>query len=246
VSLPPWLLDPFDAPLTVSREIVDESDVYVDVHKAIRRLTPAPRARRVHGHSEVATAATAAALAAKNRSDILVDIAEHPDGQSVTVGSLGAQSDSGAQEQRPKTAIFMKRRSSAGPDGQANGGGGGGGGGTVPVKASLNDMRQQLRLGPANLASHPRNMTRNNVFKIKQGLSVTTLVPADTNGKPGQPHQHPPTSKPVDGEGAATPDEGEGETAPLLKGLNGNGNGSSNGEGYGSDASKGKRNADGQ
>ena len=29
----------------ISREIIDESDVYVDVHKAIRRLAPAPRTR---------------------------------------------------------------------------------------------------------------------------------------------------------------------------------------------------------
>ena len=27
------------------REIIDESDVYVDVHKAIRRMAPAPRTR---------------------------------------------------------------------------------------------------------------------------------------------------------------------------------------------------------
>src|SRR4051794_35940735 len=27
------------------REIIDESDVFVDVHKAIRRMTPAPRTR---------------------------------------------------------------------------------------------------------------------------------------------------------------------------------------------------------
>ncbi|OAQ97786.1 hypothetical protein LLEC1_05557 [Akanthomyces lecanii] len=32
----------------IGEEIVDESDVYIDVHKAIRRLTPAPRARCGH------------------------------------------------------------------------------------------------------------------------------------------------------------------------------------------------------
>ncbi|XP_044716242.1 uncharacterized protein HRG_10416 [Hirsutella rhossiliensis] len=161
----------------IGEEIVDESDVYVDVHKAIRRLTPAPRAKRLH--NEAATAATAAALAAKKPSgdgSLLVDIAEHPDGRAVTVGSLGAQSDTGvAEEHHPKTAIFMKRRSSAGPDGKPESG-------TVPVKASLDEMRQQLRLGPANRAAKPRN-TRTNVFKIKQGLGVTTLVGTSGNGK---------------------------------------------------------------
>lgn len=165
--------------LTHDREIVDESDVYVDVHKAIRRLTPAPRAKK--NQNEAATAATAAAIAAKKPSaggdgSLLVDIAEHPDGRAVTVGSLGAQSDTGGTEDRhTKTAIFMKRRSSAGPDGKPESG-------TVPVKASLNEMRQQLRLGPANRAAKPRN-TRTNVFKIKQGLGVTTLIGTSGNGK---------------------------------------------------------------
>lgn len=158
---------------------MDESDVYVDVHKAIRRLTPAPRAKRHHHEAAAATAATAAATMAARKStdNVLVDIAEHPDGQSFTVGSLGAQSDSGAApEQNPRTAIFMKRRSSAGLDGKLDGG-------TVPVKASLDEMRQQLRLGPANRAAKPRNNTRTNVFKIKQGLGVTTVIPKSGNGK---------------------------------------------------------------
>ncbi|KJZ69171.1 hypothetical protein HIM_11441 [Hirsutella minnesotensis 3608] len=162
----------------IGEEIVDESDVYVDVHKAIRRLTPAPRAKRHHHEAAAATAATAAAtMAARKSSDnILVDIAEHPDGQSVTVGSLGAHSDGGAaHDQNPRTAIFMKRRSSTGPDGKPDGG-------TIPVKASLDEMKQQLRLGPANRAAKPRS-TRMSVFKIKQGLGVTTVIPASGNGK---------------------------------------------------------------
>ncbi|EQL04053.1 d-3-phosphoglycerate dehydrogenase [Ophiocordyceps sinensis CO18] len=108
----------------IGEEIVDESDVYVDVHKAIRRLTPAPRAKRLH--NEAATATTAAAMAAKKPggdASLLVDIAEHPYDQAVTVGSLGAQSDTGVMEEHhPKTAIFMKRRSSAGPDGKPESG----------------------------------------------------------------------------------------------------------------------------
>ncbi|KAH7112759.1 putative DUF21 and CBS domain protein [Dactylonectria estremocensis] len=210
----------------IGEEIVDESDVYVDVHKAIRRLTPAPRAWHLHGHShgheEADSADTAAAVAAKKPGGAtLVDIAEHPDGQSVTVGSLGAHSDSGIPEHHPKTAIFMKRRSSAGPDGKPDGG-------TIPVKASLSEMRQQLRLGPANRAAHPRNTTRNNVFKIKQGLTVTTVVPVDTKGKPGQAHQPPPTSKTVN--------EHE-ETTPLLARDIANGSTQAE-ESYGSDATK--------
>ncbi|RCI10211.1 hypothetical protein L249_8515 [Ophiocordyceps polyrhachis-furcata BCC 54312] len=160
----------------IGEEIVDESDVYVDVHKAIRRLTPAPRAKRLH-HDDGSPAVPTAAMAVKRPGDgsVLVDIAEHPDGPVLTVGSPGALSDTGgvAEEHHPKTAIFMKRRRSAGPDGKAERG-------TVPIKASLDEMKRQLRLGPANRAARPRN-TRTNVFKIKQGL--TTGPGTGSNGK---------------------------------------------------------------
>lgn len=137
---------------------MDESDVYVDVHKAIRRLTPAPRARRMQ-QAEAAAAAAAAASAAKQTDQpLLVDISEAP---TIKVGSYDAHID--ARAERPKTSIFMKRRGSAGPDGRLEGH-------PVSVKASLDEMRQQLRLGPANRANQPLSNTRN-VFKVKQGLS---------------------------------------------------------------------------
>jgi metal transporter CNNM len=144
------------------REIVDESDVYVDVHKAIRRLNPAPRAKRINEAAALAAAATVTSK--KGDGSVLVDIAEDGTGQSITVGSLGAMSDTGITEDRPRTAIFMKRRSSEGPDGQRSEGN------PVPIKASLDEMKQQLRLGPANRAAKPLSNKRD-VFKIKQGLS---------------------------------------------------------------------------
>ena len=140
----------------MTREIVDESDVYVDVHKAIRRLTPAPRARRIE--------AAAAAVAKKaTESPVLVNIAEGGDGSNVQVGSLGAQSDGGGRENRPRTAIFMKRQSSADPDGVMMHGQ------PEPMRGSLQDVKTQLRLGPANRAARPLH-TRQEVFKTKQGL----------------------------------------------------------------------------
>lgn len=155
------------------REIVDESDVYIDVHKAIRRLTPAPRARC--GHVDVAAAAGHAgtAIAAKKTSDntTLVGHDEADDGSTLKVGSLGALSDGGDGRYSPKVAVLMKRRGSVGPDGRVEA--------PISVKTSLKEMKSsQLRLGPANRAAHPRSNTRN-VFKIKQGLTphqrVTTL-----------------------------------------------------------------------
>jgi metal transporter CNNM len=138
----------------IVREIVDESDVYVDVHKAIRRLTPAPRAR--HAHPEATSARKL------NDSALLEGIAEDSNGNTLLVGSLGAHSDTGIDP--PKTAIFMKRRSSAGPDGVLHAD-------PVPIKASLEEMKRQLRLHPANMASNPLH-TRKDVFKIKQGLGT--------------------------------------------------------------------------
>ncbi|KAL7913226.1 phosphoglycerate dehydrogenase [Trichoderma velutinum] len=150
----------------IGEEIVDESDVYVDVHKAIRRLTPAPRAHR--RHSDVPGAGVAVRKtpdhAGNNHNH------KHTEGQEVEVGSF--KSDSGHLERPPKTAVFMKRQHSAGPDGRI-------GKNPVPVKASLDEMRQQLKLGPANRAAKPLSSTRGSVFKIKQGLG-TTVVTATT------------------------------------------------------------------
>jgi metal transporter CNNM len=149
----------------IGEEIVDESDVYVDVHKAIRRLAPAPRVRRIQAEAAAAAAAVATATAGKKTHDaILVDIMENgPSEDSHPVGSYGAQSDTGVSEGLPRTAVFLKRRRSAGPDGSV------GEHNPVPVKVSLDEAKRQFRLGPANRAANPLN-TRGSVFKIKQGL----------------------------------------------------------------------------
>ncbi|KAM5348763.1 hypothetical protein ACJ41O_008586 [Fusarium nematophilum] len=142
----------------IGEEIVDESDVYVDVHKAIRRLNPAPRARRIH-----AGAAAVAATASRKAPDatILVDVAEHDEMPSIETASYHSNYEGGFHN-AAKTAIHMKRRTS---DGGIEGT-------PVVVKASLDEMRQQLRLGPANRAARPLNNTRGSVFKIKQGLGA--------------------------------------------------------------------------
>ena len=107
----------------------------------------------------------------------------------MTVGSLGALSDTA--EQQPKLAVFMKRRSSVGPDGLPDDH-------LIPVKASLDQMKQQLRLGPANRAAHPRS-TRKSVFKIKQGLTTAPhrLSDAGDGCPPGNSHDHDHESSPL-------------------------------------------------
>lgn len=212
----------------MTREIVDESDVYVDVHKAIRRLTPAPRARSGLSDATAAAGTAGTAVAARKTVDgtAFVNTTESADGTQLKVGSLGALSDNaGEVAYRPKTAVFMKRRGSAGPDGRPEG--------PVPVKASLEEMRQNLRLGPANSAAHPRS-ARKNVFKIKQGLARTNThgsipeTPAERQGEPvlGQ-------GEPVNGGGD--------ERTPLLG--NNDENGATTVKPYeGSDKSKRRKN----
>lgn len=187
------------------REIVDESDVYVDVHKAIRRLNPAPRAKRINEAAALAAAATATNK--KGDGSVLVDIAEDGSGQTITVGSLGAQSDTGIAEDRPRTAIFMKRRSSEGPDGQRAEGN------PVPIKASLDQMKQQLRLGPANRAAKPLSNKRD-MFKIKQGLGPH--VPSSENHGSSSSRM-PPRSITVTGGSPSRTASGD-ERMPLLAG----------------------------
>ncbi|KAJ4266428.1 cell agglutination protein Mam3 [Fusarium torreyae] len=148
----------------IGEEIVDESDVYVDVHKAIRRLTPAPRARRIQ-----ASAAAAAAVASKKAPDatILVDVGEHNETPNIETASFHSNYEGGFHN-AAKSAIHMKRRTS---DGGIEGT-------PVVVKASLDEMRSQLRLGPANRASNPRNNKRS-LFKIKQGLGTNQTPPGE-------------------------------------------------------------------
>ncbi|KAF4334183.1 hypothetical protein FBEOM_12007 [Fusarium beomiforme] len=158
----------------IGEEIVDESDVYVDVHKAIRRLTPAPRARRIH-----ATAAAAAAMATKKApgDSILVDVEEHGDDYHPNIETASFHSNyEGGFHNFAKTAIHMKRRTS---DGGIEGT-------PVVVKASLDEMRSQLRLGPANRAANPRSNTRS-LFKIKQGLGASQTPPPADGSRPTQP-----------------------------------------------------------
>ncbi|KOS22757.1 Protein MAM3 [Escovopsis weberi] len=142
----------------IGEEIVDESDVYVDVHKAIRRLTPAPRTRRLYTDSPGATVAVKKLFDPKHPFPPSPQIdALHPVGSS--------KSDAAAHHDKPvKTAVFMKRQNSTGIDGKVAAG-------TVPVRSSLGEMKQQLRLGPANRANKPLSSTRGGIFKVKQGLA---------------------------------------------------------------------------
>ncbi|KAI0379008.1 DUF21-domain-containing protein [Hypomontagnella monticulosa] len=140
----------------IGEEIIDESDVYVDVHKAIRRSHPAPKARALRKE-----------LMAKdleNRTGRLIDIEEDGQLQTKRAGSVSSRTEVSALSGSPKMTTLLMRRRSAGQDGQLLQT-------TVPVKANLEDIRDHFKhLGPSNPASNPKS-TRVSAVKIKPGTT---------------------------------------------------------------------------
>ncbi|KAK7967086.1 uncharacterized protein PG986_001363 [Apiospora aurea] len=143
----------------IGEEIIDESDVYVDVHRAIRRTHPAPKAR-------------------VQRKDLLNKDVGVKDGSLIDLEdennrpppnkrtSFGGKTDTAALSSSPKTTLLM-RRSSAGHDGQISRT-------TVPIKANFEEMRDHFKhLGPSNPASNPRS-TKVSAVKIKPGTGGQT------------------------------------------------------------------------
>ncbi len=138
-----------DRTLTAHREIIDESDVYVDVHKAIRRANPAPKAWIQRKEILLRDAAA--------KDGVLVDLIEEGDDQlrRTHPASLSGRNET-TLSSSPKTTAFFVRKGSAGQ--------------TVSVKANLEDMREHLKhLGPSNPASNPKS-TRVSAVKIKPGV----------------------------------------------------------------------------
>lgn len=138
----------------IGEEIVDESDVFIDVHRAIRRAMPAPT-RRISRQ-------IVAELAAQPPSSELIDIQEHDllspaDLQQVnTVDTLPGKS---------KHLSALRRHSSASNNGPE-----------IPrvKRAPTEEIMEHLKhLGPSNLASRPK-ATRYTTVKIKPGTEATT------------------------------------------------------------------------
>lgn len=148
------------------REIIDESDVYIDVHKAIRRMAPAPKARYQrrlsHGHPG------ADGNDSKSSEDTKVGEEDSADNYETRKRRYNSATEAGEAPDRsnsgsPMPGTFLLRRASAGIDGRME---------NVPVRASYNDIRQHLKhLGPSNPASNPK-ATKSTTVKIKPGVVV--------------------------------------------------------------------------
>ncbi|KAL1880579.1 hypothetical protein VTK73DRAFT_5384 [Phialemonium thermophilum] len=174
----------------IGEEIIDESDVFIDVHKAIRRLTPAPRARvpnpyspSLNGRLNVETPESVAEDASEGARAI--------QRQNSTGGKSEAQSLSSSLR---ATTIMLRRPSGSGENQQPNP--------ARPVRANIEEMRQHLRhLGPSNPATNPK-FTRSTAVKIKPGTAAAA-------------HQHRSKSVPEGGPGAPAQAE-DSETTGLL------------------------------
>ncbi len=132
----------FETMLTCTREIIDESDVFVDVHRAIRRIQPVSY-YRVPKELDVPEA-----------ND--VDSTTSPMYRATTVGAGAERKLSSLSDYSVKAAIpkFKRRRSVGGAE-------------PLHHTKTLPDVRAHLaHLGPSNLASRPKQ-TRINTVKIK-------------------------------------------------------------------------------
>ncbi|KAI4950030.1 hypothetical protein J4E91_004686 [Alternaria rosae] len=137
----------------IGEEIIDESDVFIDVHKAIRRMAPAPRARVPRG---------------KVITDVPRKLSE---AQAVDSETDAEQNGKPAPrktslpdmpERHPKPSFILRRRSS-GSKGTGS-----------PLRSDDPTVMQHLKhLGPSNVATRPKQ-TRINTVKIKPGQTAVT------------------------------------------------------------------------
>jgi metal transporter CNNM len=133
--------------------------VYIDVHKAIRRLAPAPKARVQRRPSEdhVTKPSIESAIIVEQETETQAPLQNRKTDLPASRNDLTAVISTS-----PKTATFMMRRSSTGL-------GGGVGKTAVPVRANIAEMREHLKhLGPSNPAINPKN-TKSTTVKIKPG-----------------------------------------------------------------------------
>jgi metal transporter CNNM len=175
-----------------NREIIDESDVYIDVHKAIRRMAPAPKARVQKG--QVVGNPDNPVIQAPE--DYLIDLTE--DGQNgVDIAKRLVNGDHRSNTYHvfgtsPKTTFL--RRSSSGADGHP-----------ITIRGNANEMREHLKhLGPSNLASRPKT-TRYQSVKIKPGTIGRHGSTTESVGYPHsiveEPYHDDPTMHVGEGQG---------------------------------------------
>lgn len=145
----------------IGEEIIDESDVYIDVHKAIRRLNPSPIARRgqnahLHGKDQMSDKVGNAA------ANVVASAVAHGEQDSLVAdGTLVVDADGSSRRHQNTDGNADKDDKPRGPMKRKFSGKGG----------LSQEMVQHLKhLGPSNRASAPRTTTSKNI-KIKPGTT---------------------------------------------------------------------------
>lgn len=148
----------------IGEEIIDESDVFIDVHKAIRRLAPAPKARVPKGRFVEEPPSLPKST---NEDNTDLGLSKIQSANSDTRNELRRHHSAIAQPLGPR---FTLRNNSNAPE-------------QFIVKRGTDEIREHLKhLGPSNLASKPRQTRYQNV-KIKPGTSPTRSGMADSESR---------------------------------------------------------------
>ncbi|KAJ5832886.1 hypothetical protein N7474_001197 [Penicillium riverlandense] len=160
----------------IGEEIIDESDVFIDVHKAIRRMAPAPRARVPKGKIVEEPPITARSLTA----DELVDL-DRTDHFARKKPDSGRRRSS-VEAPPPRFQLRVPDSNTTSSDGW------------VTQRGTTDEIREHLKhLGPSNLASRPRE-TRYSAVKIKRrnnspSRSAQTDIGSGQSTADSQSHQ---------------------------------------------------------
>ncbi|KAF2649099.1 DUF21-domain-containing protein [Lophiostoma macrostomum CBS 122681] len=147
----------------IGEEIIDESDVFIDVHKAIRRMAPAPQTRVPKGKVVTDTTRPTEQKLGKQGADANgQERSQSAEPRKASIPELGTS---------PKVSSFLRRRSSGNQEGpQKNGE-------RVVLRSDDPDVKQHLKhLGPSNAANRPKS-TRINTVKIKPGMGIPNTIP---------------------------------------------------------------------
>lgn len=187
----------------IGEEIVDESDVFVDIHKAIRRMAPAEQRRYRLGKSGNLVEVDENAQSESEREGKGDD--ENAPLLRKTESRKSSITGNSTARQAPGTTFMMRRKSSNASEATHDA--------AKPkaLRSNTADLRQHLKhLGPSNVASKPKP-TKYTSVKIKPGVSTIPEGQATTTGASAPPMQR---SRSEQTRPSAAED---GESTPLLK-----------------------------
>ncbi|KAK3074707.1 cell agglutination protein Mam3 [Teratosphaeriaceae sp. CCFEE 6253] len=152
----------------IGEEIVDESDVFIDVHKAIRRMAPADTTRyRMSRGNKLVEVDDNVVSESEREGDNKADGVDAPLLQTESRKSSVANGRPGLQSMG--TTFLMRRKSSNASEAAHEPAK------PTPMRSNTSDLRQHLKhLGPSNLANKPRE-TKYKSVKIKPGAIPGTI-----------------------------------------------------------------------